>query len=100
MEGPRKYGWLGPIEPGGSPGFIDAWGNPVIFHVPKVYPEGLPYRTTRGDVNIRPLSESVWPPEKGPVQIWSLGENGLDDRGKGDDIVASMGGDFRPPLSR
>jgi hypothetical protein len=100
MDRVREAGLLEPLGPDGAPVFVDYWGRPIVCHVPAVYPEGLTYTTSKGEARILPLPESVWPSGMGPVQVWSLGENGLDERGKGDDIVASMGGDFSPPASR
>ena len=69
---------------------VDAWGRPLVFHVAGRYPAGLVYMTAEGSKTILPLPTSVWSyEERGQVQIWSLGRNGLDDRGQGDDILPS-----------
>ena len=66
---------------------LDAWGRPFVFQAPICYPSGLVYTTQQGPMVIRPLPNSIWPAEQVEVQIWSLGENGLDDRGAGDDVL-------------
>lgn len=70
-----------------GPVLVDAWGNPIVLHVPSLYRGGLPYRDGSSTAPIVPLETCIWPPESGPVQIWSLGRNGVDDRGKGDDLL-------------
>lgn len=65
----------------------DAWGRPLIFHVVDLFPTGLTYSTASGETAILPLPSTRWPSERGAVQVWSLGPNGLDDRGEGDDIL-------------
>lgn len=66
---------------------VDAWGRTLVFQPYSVYPSGLVYPTAQGRNTVLPLSTDVWPPEKGEVQVWSLGPNGLDDRGGGDDVL-------------
>ena len=67
---------------------LDVWGRPLVFQVPSMYPEGLTCRTADGLRRAPPLPASLWNPEQfGPVQVWSLGPNGVDDQGGGDDII-------------
>jgi hypothetical protein len=67
---------------------LDAWGRPLVFQAPSVYPNGVTCLTSDGSRRVRPLPESLWNSERyGPIQIWSLGPNGVDDRGEGDDIL-------------
>lgn len=67
---------------------VDAWGRPVIIQIPALFPKGLTYSTSQGSHRIAPLPNSIWTSSTPPaVQVWSLGPNGLDDRGKGDDII-------------
>jgi len=66
---------------------VDAWDGALVFQPYSIYPSGLVYPTAQGRRTILPLPTDVWPPEKGEVQVWSLGPNGMDDRGGGDDVL-------------
>jgi len=82
----RHHGYLTKSKSGRDL-LIDSWGRPLVFQIPALYPSGLIYSTAAGQTTILPLSSSAWPSEKGPVQVWSLGRNGADDRGQGDDVI-------------
>jgi len=81
-----ENGYLG-LTQTGRPILVDSWGRPLMFSIPELYPSGLTYTSSGGRSRILPLPSSVWPPQKGPVQVWSLGPDGQDDRGEGDDIL-------------
>jgi len=67
---------------------VDSWGRPIIFQVPSVCPSGLTYTTAKGCEVVKPLNGSLWDTGKcGAVQVWSLGPDGEDDAGIGDDIL-------------
>ena len=87
-EGCREYGWLKRGGPEGDELLVDAWGRPIIFQVPALYPEGLTYPTAQGRRIVAPLPPAVWDEQwRGAIQVWSLGKNGVDDGGAGDDVV-------------
>jgi hypothetical protein len=69
---------------------VDAWGRPLIFVIPRLHSAGLTYVSSGGRVTILPLVPSAGPWEEGQVQVWSMGANGRDDRGKGDDILPQL----------
>jgi hypothetical protein len=75
------------VDKGRQVHLVDAWGTPLIFQVPDLYQSGLVYTSADGQGTILPLPPSAWPPEKGPIQVWSLGPNGRDDRGQDDDVI-------------
>ena len=75
-------------RPGAQEGLLtDGWGRPIIFQVPDVFSEGLVYSIEGSATKIQPLPPEIWSSKKwGPIQVWSLGRNGIDDRGGGDDV--------------
>jgi len=81
---------------------LDTWGRPLVFQAPSMYPKGLTCLTAHGPRKIAPLSDSLWNRELfGPVQVWSLGPNGVDDRGRGDDFLPNRvrtGSPFGTPI--
>jgi hypothetical protein len=88
----RKRGFLRRLGPQGQELLVDDWGRPLVFQVPAVYPEGLLITRSKGVTMVRPLKTSQWPPDMaGPVQIWSLGPNGINEQGDGDDVVPNFG---------
>jgi len=87
----RKQGLVRRLGPQGQELLLDEWGRPLVFQVPAVYPEGLVITTRNGVTKVRPLKTWQWPPDKaGPVQIWSLGPNGINDQGEGDDVLPNF----------
>jgi len=87
-DGLRKDGWLKRVGPEGEELLVDVWGRPIIFQVPALYPEGLTYPTAQGRHIVAPLPPAVWDEQwRGAIQVWSLGKNGVDDGGAGDDVV-------------
>lgn len=84
----REGGVIRDLGQGHGPRLVDAWGRPLVFQVPSCCPQGTLSTTGRGVRLVPPLPADLWPPsEYGPVQVWSLGPNGFDDRGEGDDIL-------------
>ena len=75
------------VDEAGRTSLFDAWDRPLVFQPYSVYSSGVVYPTAQGRHTILPLPTDVWSPEKGEVQVWSLGPNGMDDRGGGDDVL-------------
>jgi len=68
----------------GNQMLIDSWGNPVIFIPGAHYGSTFQYRNARGEsFTVRARRHTS---DHG-YQLWSLGPNGVDDRGGGDDVV-------------
>ena len=83
-----KRGLLGPKDESGRRVLLDAWGRPLVVQFPYQYPAGVVCRTAQGLRKVAPLEISKWDSRTyGSVQVWSLGVNGRDDRGEGDDLV-------------
>ena len=86
VESLRRQGHL--VQRPHGPVLLDAWGRPLIVQCPEVFPRGLLYDTFDGEACIRPLPPSTWGPRRVQrIQVWSVGPNGVDDRGGGDDIL-------------
>ena len=71
----------------GTSMLVDSYGQPLIFIPKSLYGHKFDYRNTDGKIfEVVPLQARLHL----DYQIWSMGANGIDDRGKGDDVVLPL----------
>ncbi len=75
--------------------YVDPWGNPYIYFSWADVQRGrpMPYSIEGRLVQVAPITrrdKGVIPGE-GRYQLWSVGPDGVDDRGEGDDLTSWKG---------
>lgn len=78
--------------------FVDAWGNPLVYlNIADVRLGGFRYTVTKADGSTEPIDplqaqDLLRHPTTGSYPadyvLWSFGENGINEYGRGDDITS------------
>jgi hypothetical protein len=71
--------------------YVDMWGNPFVYIAARDYGKRFKYQAMDGEVfeveaRKNPTTGAYYAPTT--FQIWSLGNDGVNQNGEGDDIVS------------
>lgn len=90
-------GWRGSMEmdPWDHPIVVDLWGRPVIFIDSCNYDRTFTYSVDGEMIQVRAAGNISDLPDPGGV-LWSLGKNGTNEYGSGDDLLVR----WPPPARR